>query len=278
MSMKRVVCGVVFAVSVLFSAAIPAVSAERDAVTAFLQVTGFDAAISSIAQAAEQAPQMLGQEADDFGTDWKRVAAEVFDVAGMQETAIDILTQTLDGDDLAHAAEFYASDLGQRLVIAENAAHLDPDDDARRAKGEQLVAEMVASGDARLAILQRMNRAIDAGDTSVRAVQEIQLRFLLAASQAGVIGLGFEEPQLRLLLQEGEAELRLSLQKSALMGAAQTYAPFSDADMEAYASALEEPKMQRVYELLNAVQYEIMANRFEALARRLAELRPAQEL
>ena len=276
--MKRVVCGVVFAVSVLFSAAIPAVSAERDAVTAFLQVTGFDAAISSIAQPAEQAPQMLGQEADDFGTDWKRVAAEVFDVAGMQETAIDILTQTLDGDDLAHAAEFYASDLGQRLVIAENAAHLDPDDDARRAKGEQLVAEMVASGDARLAILQRMNQAIDAGDTSVRAVQEIQLRFLLAASQAGVIGLGFEEPQLRLLLQEGEAELRLSLQKSALMGAAQTYAPFSDADMEAYASALEEPKMQRVYELLNAVQYEIMANRFEALARRLAELRPAQEL
>jgi len=36
--------------------------------------------------------------------------------------------------------------------------------------------------------------------------------------------------------------------------------------------------MARVYELMNAVQYEIMANRFEVLAARMAELQPAQEL
>ncbi len=36
--------------------------------------------------------------------------------------------------------------------------------------------------------------------------------------------------------------------------------------------------MQEVYELLNAVQYEITANRFEELARRLADLTPAQDI
>ena len=41
---------------------------------------------------------------------------------------------------------------------------------------------------------------------------------------------------------------------------------------------LEHPKMQEVYALMNAVQYEIMANRFEALARAMQSLQPSQEL
>jgi hypothetical protein len=41
---------------------------------------------------------------------------------------------------------------------------------------------------------------------------------------------------------------------------------------------LEHPLMQQVYALLNAVQYEITANRFEALAYRLQDLQPAQDL
>ncbi len=36
--------------------------------------------------------------------------------------------------------------------------------------------------------------------------------------------------------------------------------------------------MQEVYELLNAVQYHIMADRFEHLAGRMAGLQPAQDL
>jgi len=36
--------------------------------------------------------------------------------------------------------------------------------------------------------------------------------------------------------------------------------------------------MQRVYELMNAVQYEVMANRFEALATRMSGLQPGEEL
>lgn len=48
--------------------------------------------------------------------------------------------------------------------------------------------------------------------------------------------------------------------------------------MLAYAEALEQPDMQKVYELLNAVQYEIMANRFEVLAARMSGLQPGQDI
>jgi Uncharacterized protein conserved in bacteria (DUF2059) len=202
----------------------------------------------------------------------------VFNQKTMRNLAIDILEATLSDEALSHAAAFYASDLGQRLVAVENASQLMQDDEAKRAEGQQIVADMVATGAPRLELIKRMNRAVGGADFSVQALQEIQVRFLLAASAAGVIALKVDAEELRAMMQAQEGDLRRSLQKSALVGAAYTYRDMSDADIEAYSEALEQPLMQEVYELLNAVQYEIMANRFEVLATKMAELNPSQDL
>ena len=52
----------------------------------------------------------------------------------------------------------------------------------------------------------------------------------------------------------------------------------SDEEVLVYAKALEEPQMQEVYALMNAVQFEIMANRFEEVAQRLGTMQPSQDL
>jgi hypothetical protein len=160
-------------------------------------------------------------------------------------------------------------------VAVENASHLREDDEAKRAEGEALLAGM---DDARVDVLAALGEAIDSDNTGVQAVQEIQLRFLLAASYAGVLGYEIDEAALRAVLAEGEAELRAALEISALTSAAVTYQALSTEELRAYVAALEHPQMQQVYALMNAVQYEIMANRFEVLAVRMADLQPAQEL
>ncbi|GAW35628.1 hypothetical protein RA2_02693 [Roseovarius sp. A-2] len=264
-----------FIAAVISAATIPARAADRDRLEAYLDVTGFGVALDSIALAAADAPAMLGLEASDFGYEWERVATEVFDTDQMRETALDMLSETLSDEMLSHAAEFYASDLGQRLVAVENASHMREDDDAKRAEGLELLAEMP---EARREVLRDMNAAVDSAGTGVRAVQEIQVRFLLAASYAGVLAYDLDEQALRALMAEGETELRAQIEASALANAAATYANLSTEGLQAYVEALEDPVMARVYELMNAVQYEIMANRFEALAARMAELQPAQEL
>nr|MBR9841947.1 DUF2059 domain-containing protein [Paracoccaceae bacterium] len=258
-------------------AVLPARAADRANIEAFLATTGFDVAIDSIAMAAESAPDMLGLDASVFGIEWKRVSEDVFDPALMRERAMDILEATLEEDLLSHAAGFYASDLGRDLVAAENDSHLE-EDAHKRAAGQALVAEMVADGSGRLELLKRMNHAIDPNDVGPRAAQEIQIRFLLAASYAGVIALRMDEAGLRAAMKENEGALRRDMAASALTGAAYTYRDFSDAQIETYAEALENPQMQTVYELMNAVHYEIMMNRFEALALRMGELSPGQEL
>ena len=251
---------------------------ETDRLEAFLTVTGFDAALDSIALSAGDAPLMLGRTPTEFGADWTRTVAEVFDPAMMREMALEILEKALTDDLLTHAVAFYASDLGQRLVAVENAAHLSDDGDMPRLEGEKIIADLLRQGAPRLEILQRMGPAIDPKDGAVRAVEEIQIRFLLSASAAGVVPMELDEATLRVLMEDQRATLRQSMREASLAQSAYVYRDFSDEDLETYVAALEHPDMQRVYELMNAIQYEIMANRFEVLAGRMADLHPGEEL
>ena len=123
-----------------------------------------------------------------------------------------------------------------------------------------------------------MTVASDSAGTAVRAIQEVQVRFLMAAMGAGVIELPMDEADLRALLANDEEEMKAEIAANALIGSAYTYQAFSDAEVLEYAEALENPKMRQVYDLMNAVQYEIMANRFEALAVAMQRLQPSQDL
>ncbi|GAA6149982.1 hypothetical protein NBRC116586_30440 [Pseudooceanicola nitratireducens] len=265
------------AVCVTLVIATSASAADRDRLRAFLTVTGFDVALESIKLSAEDAPRMLGLEAQDFGAAWTLMAGDVFDVKDMQADAMTILGQTLSDEALSHAADFYASDLGQRLVEAENASHM-RDGDEKRGEGGELLAELQDTDPERIVILQRMMDAIGSDEQSLRAANELEIRFLMAAQQAGVIMLRVDEEGLRAAQAERADEVIESMRLSGMAGSAATYRDFSNEDLEAYTEALEHPLMQEVYELMNAVQYEIMANRFEEVADRLGRMSPGQEL
>ncbi len=264
--------------AVLSLSVAPSQAADRDRIGAFLNITGFDVALDSIAMSAGRAPAMLGVPDDQFGNDWERLSRDVFDTGVMRTLAEDILEATLSDSALAHAAGFYATDLGQRLVTAENASHLDADRTGKQQSGREIVAGLLSDDAPRLEIIKRMNMAVSSADSTVRALQEIQIRFLLAADAAGVIKLKVDAEGLRALMKRQSGEMSQSIRQSALAGAAFTYQGFTDDEIEQYAEALEQPQMKLVYELLNAVQYEIMANRFEVLATRMAELHPSQDI
>ena len=251
---------------------------DRDSLESFLEITGFDVALESIALSADAAPQMLGLEADDFGSEWQRLVSEVFKTDLMHDIAVDILEKTLTNTLLTHAADFYTSDLGAQLVVAENRSHMVEDDGLKSESGGQILEGLKGIGSPRVALLERLNSASGSEDNSLRSIQEIQIRFLMAAAGAGVIELQMDEPDLREAMRSQEDETRKMLRQSALEGAAFTYQAFSDAEVIAYAEALEHPDMGKVYELMNAVQYEIMADRFEAVAERLRKMQPSQDL
>ena len=268
----------VLSLVLLLGVAFAAQAANRDRLEAFLNVTGFDVALESIKLSADSAPQMLGLEAQDFGMQWTLVSDRVFDTDVMHGLAMDILEQTLSDEMLVTGVDFYASDLGQRLVAAENEAHMMENDDLKRSEGAKLIAQMRSTDAPRLAYLKQMNAAVGSEDTSLKSIQEIQVRFLMAAAGAGIIEMTLDEPDLRALLESQAPHLRQTMAEGALSGAAYTYRDFTDAEIQDYTAALEQPLMSQLYELMNAVQFEITANRFEALASAMVGLKPAQDL
>ncbi|MCR8723910.1 DUF2059 domain-containing protein [Frigidibacter sp. ROC022] len=252
-------------------------AADRDKLQAFLKVTGYDVVIESLQQGAMAGPGMVGEAPDTFGKQYSKLAEEVFVPEEMVRRAVDILEAVMPEALVDAGADFYASDLGQRLVAVENASHM-ADDTVKYTEGQKLVQQMIDSHSPRLDLLRELDRAIGSAETSRKAVVEIQVRFLLAAMAAGASPLDMTETELRAeLMREAVARAPQS-EMLGLMANAWTYRDISDADLAAYVAALETPEMQRVYEVLNATQFQVMIERYQVLGARLGELQPEQEL
>ncbi|MEL7299573.1 MAG: DUF2059 domain-containing protein [Pseudomonadota bacterium] len=264
-------------IAVAASLAAPALAADRAKIAAFMEVTGFDVALDSLRLSAGQAPSMLGLSEENFGADWTRLADEVFASEGLRSDALDILEQTMDDDMLNHAADFYASDLGQRLVEAENAAHMDDSAESAMA-GEEIAAELLEADSPKIQYFRDMSSAIGSIENSIRSITEVQVRFLMAAQGAGLVDTEWSEEELRAVLLSRAAEMEQAMIIGSVTNAAFTYRDFTDEEMLAYLEALREPLMQRVYELMNAVQFQLQADRFETLAARMVDLYPQQDI
>jgi len=252
-------------------------AARLDRIDAFIEVMGFDVMLESMVISARRAPSMLGIDEKDFGLAWVAQVDQIFAPKKLNSQARTILAETLSDDALDHAASFYASSFGQKLVQAENAAHMESGPKSIDA-GQRIVAALVESNSPRLAYFSRLMLATGLEETAVRSVIELRVRFLTAAADAGVIDLKIRPDQLRARLMQQQTRLRTAIKLQTLASSAYAYRDFTDDEILAYAKELETPQMRGVYELLNAIQYELAAERYEEIARRLADLQPAQEL
>jgi hypothetical protein len=276
MTFQRLMTGAAVAVAAIcFSAAL--VAADRETSREFLEVTGFDVAITSMQEGAMNGPGIAGADPDAFGTEWERLAREVFEPDAMIEDTLDMMEAIMPQELVEHGMEFYGSDLGQRLVEAENASQ-SVNSERQMAEGEMIVTRLADENPARIEEFRRMTTAIGGVEQSARAIIEIQLRYMLAAQAAGASDVRFSEAELRELLNENADQLKESISISSVFGSAYVYQDFSDEEVVAYREALEDPEMQQVYEILNGIQYEIMGDRYEKLAARLADLSPQTDI
>lgn len=250
-------------------------AASDDEITAFLTATGFDKAIEGLQVSAGSGMAGLGSET--FGVQYTLLANEVFDPEEMTERARQMIGAVMPDDVMAASTAFYSSPAGRRIVAVENIAQLTDDADTDP-EGEAILAGLRAARDPRVEVLGAINRAAAPIDVTLRALTEIQLRYILAASDAGVIDQQFEPEVLREILFEQIKELTPVIEEGALVNSAYTYRDISDDDLALYLDALEGPSMRQAYEVMNAILYQIMVERYEVLGLRLTELQPSEEL
>lgn len=269
-----------FAFVLVFSTSVGgayAQGATPEKIRKFLDVTGFDVAISAIQQGALAGPALTGSAPDQFGRNWVRLAEKVFEPKAMVDDAVEMIAAVMPEDLLDHGISFYGSDLGQHIVAIENETHME-DDAKKQEAGEALVRELLAANSPRLDVFRAMSQAIGSTDVTIRSIVEIQVRYLMAAAAAGANELEISEEDLRGMLMSQQDEMRRNIEANGLVSNAYAYRALNDQELIDYLAALQDPEMKQVYEVLNAVQYEIMANRYERLAAQLGGLQPETAL
>jgi hypothetical protein len=266
-----------FSLFVVILTAFPLYGADRDKIKAFMKVTGFDVSLESMRVSAGDAPAMLGLDSADFGRSWKLTADELFSPDSLKEDALDILQQALSDDVLLHASEFYASDLGRRLVSAENLSHF-ADSEVKKQQGGILLVGLLDRASPQPQYFRDMAKDIGAIDSGIRSFREVQVRFIMAAMGSGLIEQRLDEPDLRNMLAKEDASIKEQMLKNIVIANAYTYRDFTDREIAKYRGALSTDEMKEVYELMNAIHFAIMADRYERLAVKMVKLHPLQEL
>ena len=261
----------------IISAVVPSSAADRNAIETFIKVTGFDVSLESMRVSASDAPAMLGLDAADFGVSWKRIADELFEPESLKNDAVGILQQALSENVLVHASEFYASELGIRLVKAENLSHFE-DSDQKKIDGELILAELVDRSSPQPQYFREMADSIGALESGIRSFREVQVRFIMAAMGAGLIDRQIDEADLRSMLAQQDAEIKTNMLQSLIIANSYTYRNFTDLEIAQYRDALATDEMKEVYELMNAIHFALMADRYEQMAVKMVKLHPLQEL
>lgn len=261
----------------IISAVVPSSAADRNAIETFMKVTGFDVSLESMRVSASDAPAMLGLDAADFGVSWKRIADELFEPESLKNDAVGILQQALSENVLVHASEFYASELGIRLVKAENLSHFE-DSDQKKIDGELILAKLVDRSSPQPQYFREMADSIGALESGIRSFREVQVRFIMAAMGAGLIDRQIDEADLRSMLAQQDAEIKTNMLQSLIIANSYTYRNFTDLEIAQYRDALATDEMKEVYELMNAIHFALMADRYEQMALKMVKLHPLQEL
>ncbi|MEQ6248098.1 DUF2059 domain-containing protein [Sulfitobacter sp. HNIBRBA3233] len=101
------------------------------------------------------------------GSVWAQQVMRIYDPARLSEGIRRGLEQTLEGETLENVIEFFASDLGGRILTLENSARRALADEGVEQAARERYAELKDTGDARL---EQINRMIVAGDLVQRNV------------------------------------------------------------------------------------------------------------
>lgn len=171
------------------------------------------------------------------GAGWSQQVAAIYAPERISEGIRAGVEPALEGDALEDAITFFASDLGQKVIMLENAARRAMSDDAVDAQARAKFVENQGSPDPRLVQIGRM---IDAGDLinrNVTSALNSNYQFLRALVDGNVYVMGDEEILIDVLGERDAITEDTTIWLGAFFSLA--YSPLSLEELTAYADFSE---------------------------------------
>lgn len=167
---------------------------------------------------------------------WAALVNMIYDTSKMQ-TRFDAALAAAIGNDtktLAAAQEFFASDLGQRVMSLEIAARRKLLDDAAETEAKQDWASLVADKSARADQIIRFGGINDLIESNVMGALNANLAFYRGLSGEGGFGDPMSEGQMLDEVWGQEAQIRTETTDWLYPFLALAYQPLTDTDLDSY--------------------------------------------
>jgi Uncharacterized protein conserved in bacteria (DUF2059) len=182
------------------------------------------------------------------GPGWHEAIARIYDVPTLRARFDAALDTRLSGDPdtLAAIIDFFASDVGQRVVTLEIDARRAFLDTATEEAARVAADKLASSRDPRYRLIQRMIEAGDLLEMNVAGAMSGNLAFMSGMAGSGAYGNTMPEDQILSDVWSQEEQIRADSSSwlYAYMGLA--YAPLTEAELQAYVDFAESPAGERL--------------------------------
>lgn len=179
---------------------------------------------------------------------WAALVSRIYDTRKMQARFEAALAEAVgrDAKTLAAAQEFFASDLGQRVMSLEIEARRTLLDDAAEAAAKSAWAGLVADKSARVDQITRFGRSNDLIESNVMGALNANLAFYRGLSAQGGFGDPISENQMLAEVWGQEAEIRSETTDWLYPFLALAYQPLTDAELDRYIAFSETDAGKRI--------------------------------
>ncbi|WP_169052262.1 DUF2059 domain-containing protein [Tabrizicola sp. YIM 78059] len=182
------------------------------------------------------------------GTEWVRALDGIYDVSRLRKGFAAAIEAELGGNPeiLSEILAFYATDLGQRVVLLEIEARRAFLDEAAEDAARVAADKRRASRDPRAGQLERFIAAGDLVEMNVAGALSGNLAFMTGMNDSGAYGDGLPRDQLMQDVWGQEDQIRAETRSwlEAYLGLA--YQPLDDAELDVYIAFMESPAGRRL--------------------------------
>lgn len=181
------------------------------------------------------------------GEDWDATVSRIYDVARLRTAFAAALQSSLGPDPgaVAEITDFFASELGQRILGLEIEARRAFLDTATEEAAQVAADDAAAAKDPRVAQLRRMIEAADLLEMNVAGTLSGNLAFMTGMASTGVYGAVPDDQILSDVWgQEDQIRADTSTWLYSYLGLA--YSPLTEAEMESYIRFWKSPAGQRL--------------------------------
>lgn len=182
------------------------------------------------------------------GAEWRAVVGLIYDPATMRARFDAVFAREMEADPAATAAatEFFASELGKRILELELEARRALLEDAVEDAARIMAEDMIAGGEPRMDALRAFAEANDLIESNVSGAMNANLAFYKGLAEGGAMEEDIPEDQMLSDVWSQEAEVRADTEEWLFSYLALAYQPLSDDDLAAYQAFSETPAGQKL--------------------------------